>query len=139
MSRLLILLFGALPATVLGTLAIGITAGGLRSLASAEISGFLIFAWGLLGVVGVAGLWLAVLVGLGSPVASRLIACGLAADTVLFFLILRNAAAAPPVAISGRDAAAFSLLTLPFLVGVAYICHALRRDHRADAHRHGAV
>jgi hypothetical protein len=69
-SRVLIVLFGAVPASVLGSFAVGVTFGGLRSLASAEASGSLFLVRGLLGLLGLAGLWLAVLVGPGSPVAS---------------------------------------------------------------------
>jgi hypothetical protein len=135
-SRFLIALFGALPASVLGSFAGGVTFGGLRSLASVEASGSLFMVWGLLGLIGLAGLWLAVLVGPGSSVASALIACGLAADAVLFFPVLTNAASGTPVSL---HAAYVLLLTLPFLVGVAYICHAVLRARRAGSRQHGAV
>jgi hypothetical protein len=138
-SRFLIALFGALPASVLGSFAGGVTFGGLRSLASVEASGSLFMVWGLLGLIGLAGLWLAVLVGPGSSVASALIACGLAADAVLFFPVLTNAASGTPVTPSSLHAAYVLLLTLPFLVGVAYICHAVLRARRAGSRQHGAV
>src|SRR5262245_51299299 len=138
-ARLLIALFGALPASVVGSFAVGVTFGGLRSLARAEISGSLFVVWGLLGLLGLAGLWLGVLVGPGSPAASGLIACGLAADAVLLVLVVTNTAPAALVDPVGLDAAYVLLLTLPFLVGAAYICHAVFRARRANAHQHGAV
>jgi hypothetical protein len=61
--RALVALFGALPATVLGSLAAGVTFGGLRALASADLSGGVFMVWGALGLAGVAGLWLAAIEG----------------------------------------------------------------------------
>jgi hypothetical protein len=139
LSRLMIVLFGAVPGTVLGSFAVGVTFGGLRGLASAEASGALFVVWGLLGLLGLTGLWLAVLVGPGSPVASGLIACGLAADAALLVLVATNSASAAPIAHPGHDAAYVLLLTLPFLVGAAYICHAVLRARRPDPRQHGAV
>src|SRR5918996_2979990 len=139
-SRLLIVLIGALPATVLGSFAVGVTFGGLRSLASAEAGGSLFLAWGLLGLTGVAGLWLAALVGPGSLVASWLIGCGLAADAILIFLTLTNAAPSTHIAPSALDATYVALLTLPFLVGAAYVCHAGLHARRDDArHQWGCL
>ncbi len=59
MWRSVIVILGALPASVLGSFAIGVIFGGIRSLASAEAVGALFVAWGILGIAGAAGLWLA--------------------------------------------------------------------------------
>jgi|SRR2546426_358485 len=88
--RALVVLFGALPATVLGSLAIGVMFGGLRSLASGEFSGVLFFVWGVLGLAGVAGLWLAVIEGPHAGGAASLIACGVIAEAVLIGLTVRG-------------------------------------------------
>jgi hypothetical protein len=126
----MILLAGALPASVLGSFAVGVAYGGMRMLASAEAGGLWLLSWGLLGIIGVAGLWLGAISGPGSMVASALIACGLAAESVLIYLAITNGAGAASLGLSSLDAAHAALLTLPFLVGAAYICHALLRAHR---------
>ena len=138
-SRLLIVLFGALPASVLGSFAVGVAFGGLQNLAGAEVSGALLIVWGLLGLTGLAGLWLAALIGPGSPVASGLIACGLAADAALLCLVLARVDSAAPSPLFSFDSAYVLLLALPFLVGVAYICHAVLHARRANPRHHGAV
>jgi hypothetical protein len=131
-SRLLIALVGALPATVLGSFAIGVVYGGIRMLATAEPGGLLLATWGLLGIIGVAGLWLAAISGPGSIVASLLIGCGLAAEAVLVYLAITNAASAASFRLHCLEAAYAVLLTLPFLVGAAYIWHALVRERRTS-------
>src|SRR5262245_56160436 len=132
-------LIGALAASVLGSFAVGVAFGGLQSLARAEASGSLFLLWGLLGLAGVAGLWLATLVGPGSLAAAGLIGCGLAADAVLVLLIGKDALSVAPIVPSGFDAAYAALVTVPFLVGTAYICHAVVRGRRSDARQHEAV
>ena len=124
-SRLVIALLGALPASVLGSFAIGVVYGGMRMLATAEARGLLLVTWGLLGIIGVAGLWLAAISGPGSMVASLLIGSGLAAEVVLVYVAITHAASAASFRLHGLEVAYAVLLTLPFLVGAAYIWHAL--------------
>jgi hypothetical protein len=135
----LTVLIGALAASVLGSFAVGVAFGGLQSLARAEASGSLFLLWGLLGLAGVAGLWLATLVGPGSLAAAGLMGCGLAADAILVFLICTNAPSVAPIILSGFDAAYVALVTVPFLVGAAYVCHAVVRARRPDARQHETV
>lgn len=129
-SRLLIALVGALRASALGSFAVGVAYGGIRMLASAEPYGLLLVTWALLGVAGVAGLWLGVITGPGSIVAAALIGCGLAAEAVLIWLAVTGAALATPFTFRSLDAAYATFLSLPLLVGAAYICHALVRACR---------
>ena len=131
--RLLIALVGALPASVLGSFAVGVAYGGMRMLASAEPHGLLLVTWALLGIAGVAGLWLGAITGPGSNVAAALIGCGLAAEIVLIWLAATGAASSAPYTFRGLDAGYATFLSLPLLVGAAYICHALVRACR----RHG--
>ena len=138
-SRLLIVVFGALPASVLGSFAVGVAFGGFRTLGSFEISGALFVGWALLGLTGVAGLWLAAILGPGSRTAAGLIACGLAADGVLLWLIAANSASTTSPRAGNLDRAYVALVGVPFLVGAAYICHALICARRLDRDGHPAV
>jgi hypothetical protein len=138
-SRLLIVVFGALPASVLGSFAVGVGFGGFRGLGSFEISGALFVGWTLLGLTGVGGLWLAAILGPGSRTAAGLIACGLAADAVLLGVAAANWASPASPGAGTLDRAYVALLSVPFLVGAAYICHALICARRLDRDGHPAV
>jgi len=136
--RSLVALFGALPATVLGSLALGVTFGGLRMLISAELSGGLFLIWGALGLAGVAGLWLAVLEGPHSRGAAFLIACGLIADAVLIALTVRGGLYGSADASPTRSASSTTIETVycllavcPFVVGTLYVARRLTSRRQA--------
>ena len=61
---------------MLASFAVGVIFGGIRSLASAEPSGALFVIWGILGIAGAAGLWLAAIEGPRSRVAAVLVGNG---------------------------------------------------------------
>jgi|SRR5215470_995847 len=136
--RVLVTLFGALPATALGSFALGMAFGGLRMLTGAEFSGGLFAIWGLLGLAGVAGLWLAVLEGPHSRGAAGLIVCGLIAEAVLIGLMvfgdLQRAAhvvAAPSGSLRTIEIVSCLVGFSPFMVGAMYIAQCFVSRRRA--------
>src|SRR2546425_12648923 len=128
--RALVVLFGGLPATVLGSLAIGVMFGGLRSLASGEFSGVLFFVWGVLGLAGVAGLWLAVIEGPHAGGAASLIACGVIAEAVLIGLTVRGGLSSGTLLRLTSTEVVYCLLAAsPFAVGTSYVARRLFGPH----------
>ena len=120
MWRSLIVL-GALPASVLASFAVGVIFGGIRSLASAEPSGALFVTWGILGIAGAAGLWLAAIERALSRGAAVLIGCGLAADAALVGLPLASSPLSIPLRLRSPDITYWLLIVLPFSVGAVYV------------------
>jgi hypothetical protein len=126
MCRLLIVILGALPASLLASFAVGVAGSGARSLASAEPSGALFMAWGILGIAGTAGLWLAVIEGpaIEGPfprIAAVLIGCGLAADAVLLGVPLFHGALSARFLRGPEDIIYWGLTVPPFVVGAVYV------------------
>jgi hypothetical protein len=121
MWRSLIVILGALPASVLASFAVGIIFGGIRSLVRAELSGALFVTWGILGVAGAGGLWLASIEGPRSRVAAVLVGCGLAADAVLVGLPLVSGPLSVPFRLRSPDITYWLLTILPFSVGAIYV------------------
>jgi hypothetical protein len=117
--RVLAVVFGALPATLLGILAFMGVIAGSQGLPRNPAGAWIFLVWGALGVAGVIGLWLAA-VGERSSVAIALIACGLVAATPFVWAAVEEGLAGGP---------SWLLLTvLPFGIGAAYIIDALRRS-----------
>jgi len=140
MHRAFVALFGALPATILGSLAAGMSFGGLRSLLGLELSGGLFFMWGALGLAGVAGFWLAVIEGPHSRGAAPLIVCGLIADAALIGLTIRGGFYAGPGMSSSQSLSlramefVYCLLAVsPFVVGILYVVRRLLGAHPEPA------
>jgi hypothetical protein len=121
--RVLGVIFGALPATLLGILAfMGAIAGG-QVLSRNDPFGVFLLVWGALGVAGVIGLWLAA-VGQRSWVALALVACGLVAVAPLVWAaVVQTLVGAPSWLL---------LVILPFGIGAAYVIDGL---HRSSAQR----
>jgi hypothetical protein len=135
MWKSLIEVLGALPATVLASFAAGVIFGGIRSLASAEPSGALFVTWGLLGIAGAAGLWLAAIEGALSRVAAVLIGCGLAADAALVALPLVGGPQSVPFRLRSPGITYWLLTVLPFSVGAIYVGRVLFRKRQTGAGR----
>jgi hypothetical protein len=114
-------ILGALPASVLASFAVGVIFGGIRSLARAEPSGGLFVTWGILGIAGAAGLWLAAIEGPRSRVAAVLVGCGLAADAALVGLPLVSGPLSVPFRLRSPDITYWLLTVLPFSVGALYV------------------
>ncbi len=124
--RALVALFGAVPATVLGSLAAGVTFGGLRALASADLSGGVFMVWGALGLAGVAGFWLAAIEGPFPRGAAWLIGCGLIADAVLIGLTVRGGlSSGMPLRLTTTEVVYCLLAVSPFVVGALYVVRCL--------------
>jgi hypothetical protein len=116
--RVLGVLFGALPATLLGIVAFMSVIAGSQALVRNDSGAWFFLAWGALGVAGVVGLWLAS-VSRRSWVAIVLIACGLIAVVPLVWAAVAAALVGAP---------SWLLLVLfPFGIGVAYVIDGLRR------------
>jgi CHASE2 domain-containing sensor protein len=120
--RVLMAVFGAVPATVLGIGAfMGAIAGG-QGLTANWVQSLLLLAWGVLGVAGVVGLWLAVL-DRDPRLAVPLTACGLiAAAPLIVGLIVALMVGGPPWLLP--------VALTPFGFGVAYIVGSVRRRRR---------
>jgi len=134
--RFLIVVFGALPASIL---ALSTAYSAVTSLASAVATGTLLAASAFLGLAGVTGLWLAAIVGPGSRRAAWLIVCGLVAGAVPLWVgsALYTSMASLGSTALGRLYGV--LLVGPFVVGGVYACHALIRVRRARNDQHLAV
>jgi hypothetical protein len=63
----------------------------------------------------------------------------LLADTVLIYLAFPKGHSAASFHPSGLDGVYAALPNPPFLVGTAYICHALLGGHRTESSQHRAV
>lgn len=134
--RFLIVVFGALPASIL---ALSSAYGAVTSLASPVATGTLLAAWAFLGLAGVTGLWMAAIVGPGSRRAAWLVVCGLVAGAVPLWVgaTLHTSVAALGSTALGRLYGV--LLVGPFVVGGVYACHALIRVRRVSNDQHPAV
>jgi hypothetical protein len=117
--RVVGVVFGALPATLLGILAFMSLIAGSQALARNVSGAWPFLVWGALGVAGVIGLWLAAL-SQRSWVAIALVACGLVAVAPLVW-------AAVAAALVG-SASWLLLVVLPFGIGAAYVIDGLRRS-----------
>jgi hypothetical protein len=117
-------ILGALPATVLGSFALGMVFGGFRNLASGDMRGALYAAWGLLGLAGIAGLWLAVIKGPRSVVAAVLIGCGLVAAAIVVSF--------PPLSLRHAGVGGWLVVALPFAVGAVYLGRVLVSARRKE-------
>jgi len=117
--RMLMAILGALPATVLGVGAfMGAVAGG-QGLTANWLQSALLFAWGVLGVAGVIGLWLAAL-DRDPRRALPLTVCGLIAGLPLVAGLIGAVLAGGPPWI-------LPLALLPFGFGIAYVVVSFRR------------
>ena len=115
--RVMAAFLGALPATALGVMACMAVVAGSQGFATDMILATLFVGWGLLGVAGVVGLWLATL-GRSPRVAVPLIVCGLAAIAPFVAMGLQEA-------LMG-ELSSLLLTLLPFGVGVAFVVGRLR-------------
>ena len=117
--RVLGVIFGALPATLLGILAfMGIIAGS-QALARNDSGALFFLVWGALGVAGVLGLWLAA-VSQRSWVALALVVCRLVAVAPLVWAAVTQTLVGAP--------SWLLLVVLPFGIGAAYVIDGLRRS-----------
>jgi hypothetical protein len=117
--RVVSVVFGALPATLLGILAFTGVIAGSQALARSDSGAWLFLPWGALGVAGVIGLWLATL-SRRSWVAIALVGCGLIAVTPFVWAAVAQGLAGSP--------SWLLLVVLPFGIGAAYIIDGLRQS-----------
>jgi hypothetical protein len=117
--RVLGVIFGALPATLLGILAFMGVIAGSQALARNDSGALFFLVWGALGVAGVLGLWLAA-VSQRSWVALALVACGLVAVAPLVWAAVAQTLVGAP--------SWLLLVVLPFGIGAAYVIDGLRRS-----------
>jgi hypothetical protein len=120
--RVLVAIFGAVPATALGVMAfLGLIYGG-GMIVRVELSGALLvvwFVWCSLGVLGVVGLWLAALGRDVRPV-TLLLGCGLVADGPLVAVLA--------VALAAGELSWLPVLVVlpPFIVGAVCLVAGIR-------------
>ena len=119
--RLLGVVFGALPATLLGILAFMGVIAGSQALAQNNSGAWFFLVWGALGVAGVIGLWLAT-VSQRSWVAIGLVACGLIAAAPLVRAAVAETFVGAP--------SWLLLVVLPFVIGGAYVINGIRPPSR---------
>jgi hypothetical protein len=117
--RVLGVIFGALPATLLGILAFMGVIAGSQALARKDSGALFFLVWGALGVAGVLGLWLAA-VSQRSWVALALVVCGLVAVAPLVWAAVTQTLVGAP--------SWLLLVVLPFAIGAAYVIDGLRRS-----------
>jgi hypothetical protein len=115
---LLGVLFGALPATLLGILAFMGVIAGSHARARNNSGAWFFLVWGALGVAGVIGLWFAA-VSQRSWVAMALVACGLIAAAPFVWAAVAEIFVGAP--------SWLLLVVLPFGIGAAYIIDGSRR------------
>ena len=110
--RVLAAFLVAVPATALGVMAFMAVVAGSQGFATDVTLATIFVGWGLLGIAGVVGLWLATL-GRSPRVAVPLIVCGLAAIGPFVVMGLQEAFMG--------ELSPLLLTLLPFGVGVALV------------------